>query len=180
VYALVERGCRYIYVLDDGADPKPCFSDMGELIRRCRIDFGAEINLVEGITNFRWDSTSGLGKDHFVIGTIEYSKEHLRSLGWGDKASDNVGLILWIKPTITEHNSVDLRQYRMENEDFPQQTTLDQWYDEAQFESYRKLGQQSVERWMDANKVTVVAEHPASLFPSSPPPAIAGVLPVSR
>ena len=34
----------------------------------------------------------------------------------------------------------DVRQYGFENPVFPQQTTADQWFDEAQFESYRKLG----------------------------------------
>jgi hypothetical protein len=34
----------------------------------------------------------------------------------------------------------DLVNYALTNDTFPQQTTLDQWFDEAQFESYRKLG----------------------------------------
>ena len=45
LYPLVERGCRYIVLLDCGADPGPCFADLGDAIRRCRIDFGAEISL---------------------------------------------------------------------------------------------------------------------------------------
>jgi len=36
----------------------------------------------------------------------------------------------------------DLIQYgREDQQGFPHQTTADQWYDEAQFESYRRLGQ---------------------------------------
>ena len=31
-------------------------------------------------------------------------------------------------------------QYRAEHPDFPHQSTLNQWFDESQFESYRKLG----------------------------------------
>jgi hypothetical protein len=34
-----------------------------------------------------------------------------------------------------------VRQYGLENADFPQQSTADQWFDEAQFESYRRLGE---------------------------------------
>ena len=45
LYALVERGCRNIVVCDCGADPKPAFEDIGTAIRRCRIDFGTEIDL---------------------------------------------------------------------------------------------------------------------------------------
>ncbi|MBI3694113.1 MAG: hypothetical protein HY238_04645, partial [Acidobacteria bacterium] len=36
-------------------------------------------------------------------------------------------------------------RYAAEHPDFPQQPTSDQFFDEAQFESYRRLGQQSVE-----------------------------------
>jgi hypothetical protein len=40
-------------------------------------------------------------------------------------------------------DSVDVTQYGLENCEFPQQTTGDQWYSEAQFESYRRLGYES-------------------------------------
>ncbi|MCA1616500.1 MAG: hypothetical protein LC800_20880 [Acidobacteria bacterium] len=36
---------------------------------------------------------------------------------------------------------MDVRQYGMQNAGFPQQSTADFWYDEAQFESYRRLGE---------------------------------------
>jgi len=32
-------------------------------------------------------------------------------------------------------------QYKSQHQDFPHVSTLDQWFDESQFESYRKLGQ---------------------------------------
>ena len=51
LYALVERGCRYIVVCDCGADPRLGFEDIGVAIRRCRIDFGVEIDLA--IDDFR-------------------------------------------------------------------------------------------------------------------------------
>jgi hypothetical protein len=51
-------------------------------------------------------------------------------------------VIIWIKPSLTlTGESADLRQYALENPVFPQQSTSDQWYDEAQFESYRRLGE---------------------------------------
>jgi len=33
-----------------------------------------------------------------------------------------------------------VRSYALQNREFPHQTTADQWFNEAQFESYRKLG----------------------------------------
>ncbi len=57
---------------------------------------------------------------------------------------DRTGVIVWVKPTVTTDDAADVRQYKLQNPAFPQQTTLDQWYDEAQFESYRKLAYDSV------------------------------------
>src|SRR5207237_3294903 len=39
LYSLVERACRLIVVIDCAADPTRCFRDLGDTIRRCRIDF---------------------------------------------------------------------------------------------------------------------------------------------
>jgi hypothetical protein len=38
--------------------------------------------------------------------------------------------------------SADVLGYHKEHPDFPQQTTADQFFDEAQWESYRRLGDQ--------------------------------------
>ena len=146
LYALVERGCRYIMVLDSGADPQPCFADMGEAIRRCRIDFGAEIEFHEAVDKFLEAADGKLARVHYARGTIRYAESHLKMLGWNDHeiTTRNEGIIVWIKPTVTPKDSVDVRQYKLENAKFPHQTTADQWYDESQFESYRALGYQSV------------------------------------
>jgi len=144
LYSLIERGCKYIVLVDCGADPTPCFADMGDALRRCRMDFGAEIDLK--IDPF------GEGKkkpatEHFVVGTIKYSEVHLKTLKRhnADKKEEREGVIIWIKPTLTGDEPADVRQYAIENENFPQQTTADQWFDEAQFESYRRLGEHSIE-----------------------------------
>ena len=153
LYSLVERGCRFIVVADCGADPKPCFQDIGDVIRRCRIDFGAEFEL--DITPLMKDKKSGRAKGHFVVGKIIYSRAHAETFNWNlipeeelsvkEKADQDeearTGIIILFKPVITnKEESADVKQYKLENDDFPQQKTLDQWYDEAQFESYRQLG----------------------------------------
>lgn len=143
LYALVERGCRYIVVLDVGADPDLACEDIGQAVRMCRIDFGAEINLDVG--QFRRLGREGLAARHVVAGDVVYHPEHWQSLGRHvDAAAARTGRIIWIKPMVTPADPADVRQYHRQNRDFPQQTTLDQWYDEAQFESYRKLGFDSV------------------------------------
>jgi hypothetical protein len=141
LYALVERGCRTIVVCDCGADPKPSFEDIGNAIRRCRIDFGAEISL--SVDDFVLATTAqGVGSLQVGRGKISYQPEHLRLLGL-DERTENVGDILWIKPTVVKLSAADVRQYRRAHSDFPQQSTAEQWYDESQFESYRRLGYES-------------------------------------
>ncbi|MEP7220653.1 MAG: hypothetical protein ABI876_17135, partial [Bacteroidota bacterium] len=150
LYALVERGCRYILLADCGADPRPCFSDLGDAIRRCRIDFGIEVdlNIIPVKVKPDGDGDERYGTQHFVVGKIRYSEAHARTLGWTDckEEESRTGYIIVVKPTLTQAESVDVRQYGFENDSFPQQSTADQWFDEAQFESYRRLGELSVEQ----------------------------------
>ncbi len=143
LYSLVERGCRYIVLLDCGADPKPCFADLGEAVRRCRIDFDAEITLdVDNFVRMK----KGIAKaerPHYVVGKILYAKEHLQRLGWGDLSLlDRQGIVIWVKPSLRSGDPADVRQYGLENAEFPQQSTGDQWFGESQFESYRRLGEE--------------------------------------
>jgi hypothetical protein len=142
LYALVARGCRYLVVADCGADPASTFSDLGEAIRRCRIDFDAEIDL--DITPLR-RGPAGPAARHCVAGTIVYAERHVQRLGWADTSeAARTGIIVVFKPTMTDRGeAVDVRQYALAHDRFPQQSTLNQWFDEAQFESYRKLGRQA-------------------------------------
>jgi hypothetical protein len=138
IYALVERGCRLIIAADCGADPARTFFDLGTLARRCRIDFGAEMSVA--IDNLRKDAErDGLCRAPFTIGRITYSASYLASIRDPDP-NDTAAYLVLIKPSLLGDEPVDVRQYSFENDGFPQQTTGDQWFDEAQFESYRRLG----------------------------------------
>jgi hypothetical protein len=140
LYSLVQRGCRAIFLVDCGADPRPCFADLGDAIRRCRIDFSAEITF--SVNYFIRSPNQRMSSAHFVVGEVRYDREHLRQLGWDDVANpdDRKGVIVWLKPSLVNDDPAEVRQYALENNAFPQQTTADQWFDEAQFESYRRLG----------------------------------------
>src|SRR5205085_5186688 len=122
-------GCRYILVSDNGADPLPCFEDLGDAIRRCRIDFGAEIELDISPFFKKKDETSSdqLAETHYVVGTIKYSEAHLGKLGWKPEEVNNIceGVIILIKPSMMADEKADLRQYARQNSGFPQQSTSD-------------------------------------------------------
>jgi hypothetical protein len=160
LYSLVERGCSYIVVADCGADPRPCFQDLGTAIRRCRIDFNAEIDLDISPLE-RTKEKGNLPEQFVVVGAIRYDEDHLNSLlpqaargtpeGQAWIEEHRMGRIVVFKPALTavKREKPDVRQYGLENDGFPQQATIDLWYDEAQFESYRRLGQSSVQSFLD-------------------------------
>lgn len=62
------------------------------------------------------------------MGRINYQKE------------GETGLLLYLKASITGDEPADVEEYRRENPRFPQQSTVDQFFSESQFESYRRLG----------------------------------------
>jgi hypothetical protein len=143
VYSLVERGCQRIVLSDCGADPDCVFDDLANLVRRCRIDFGAEITF-PSLAPFSRE-TLAADRKPFVQGEIRYQRAHLNALGREIEKGDDVpvGILLVIKPTLLAALETDVNRYSQQHADFPQQTTADQWFDEAQFESYRRLGDKS-------------------------------------
>src|SRR5207245_2675944 len=50
------------------------------------------------------------------------------------------GTIIYIKPVFYGDEPRDIYHYAMTHDTFPHETTADQWFTEAQFESYRMLG----------------------------------------
>jgi hypothetical protein len=162
LYSLIERGCRYVVLVDCGADPKPsCFEDFGEAIRRCRIDFGTEIEL--NLDPFI-QTNGGKGDQCFAVGKIHFSKEHLLSLEHTSEDSFDekslTGKIVYFKPAVMGDVTPDVRQYGLENRNFPQQGTANQWFDEAQFESYRRLGELCANRAFDSEHVQNMSKLP--------------------
>ena len=128
LYELIRRHVRYIIVSDCGADPEVAFDDLANVLRRVREDFGVEIEL--DISALR-PGDNGLAKQHAVVGTIHYN---------GITGMDK-GTIIFFKPTLTGDEPPDILQYRTRNRAFPHESTGDQFYDEPQWESYRRLGE---------------------------------------
>ncbi len=132
LYELVRRHCRYIIASDCGSDREGAFDDLANVLRRVREDFGVEIEL--DIAALRSDGTVR-AQQHAVIGTIHYD-----GLGGVDK-----GTLLFIKPTLTGDEPPDVLQYATRNREFPQESTGNQFYHEAQWESYRRLGEHAAD-----------------------------------
>lgn len=136
LYEMVRRRCQRIVVVDAGCDPDYQYEDLENAIRKIRVDFGIEISFGKGVLRPEEARSSGL---HYCLGTIDYSQ---------GKEDVPKGEIIYIKPVLSGDEPVDIRRYaestRSDGRVFPQQPTSDQFFDEAQFESYRELGLHSV------------------------------------
>jgi hypothetical protein len=126
VYELVRRGCQVIVASDCGADPDVAFDDVANLIRRVRKDFGADVRI--DLSPLRPDPETGLARQPMVAGDIHYR-------------DGTTGTLLMFKPTMVGNEPAEVSQYKSRNPVFPHESTGDQFYDEAQWEAYRRLGE---------------------------------------
>jgi hypothetical protein len=126
IYELVRRRCRFIVACDAEEDASFAFNGMGNAIRKCREDFGVEIDL--RVDLIKPQTSNSLSASHCVVGTIQYP--------------DQVGLgyLVYLKASLVGDEPEDVLQYHIAHPDFPHQSTGDQWFTESQFESYRRLG----------------------------------------
>jgi Patatin-like phospholipase len=142
LYELVQRRCRLIVVSDAGCDPAFEFEDLGNAIRKIRIDLGIDI-LMDEIEMHPRSSVDEHGVEpiepglYFATGTIRYPE--LREVNGKDEQLE--GRLIYIKPGIYGKEPRDVLNYAATHPDFPHESTADQWFDEAQFESYRQLGE---------------------------------------
>ncbi|MGA8272941.1 MAG: acyltransferase [Candidatus Sulfotelmatobacter sp.] len=127
LYELVRRRCRYIVICDSEADGDLKFEGIGMAIRKCRIDFGAEVAL--GLRPLQHMKDSQDSSAHCVVGTITYPED-----------PGTTGVVVYIKSSLTGDEPADVLNYKKQDPVFPHDSTTDQWFTESQFESYRRLG----------------------------------------
>lgn len=130
VYELLRRRCKFIVCVDGEADPAFTFEGFMTLVRHARIDFGVTIE--PDLDQIRPDPVTGLSKCHYHFCRIHYP-------ALGDKPA-GTGLLLYLKLSVTGNESELVKRYRINHPEFPHQTTLDQFFDQEQFEAYRQLG----------------------------------------
>jgi hypothetical protein len=143
LYQLVKRHCRFIIACDATSDPNYAFEDLGGTIRRCRTELGVEIQMDLGPL-VRTPATSGA---HSQIALIRYPE--------GEE-----GLMVYIKPSLTGDEPLDLVQYARTHPQFPSANNADGKFGESDFECYRQLGQHIIESLM--GNVQISPETPTS------------------
>jgi len=128
-YELVRRRCHYIIVSDAGNDPSYTFEDLSNLIHKCRVDFGIEIEI--NPESLR-PSERRLCPWHCAVGQIRYDLVDPEA---------SPGILVYLKPSLTGDEPTDVLQYRERNPAFPHDPTANQFFTESQFENYRALGE---------------------------------------
>jgi hypothetical protein len=158
-YELLRRRVPFVILCDAGQDTKNQGSDIAQLVRLARVDLGAEFEEVGGdtaslqkvkvpkdvapylgILSDLLPAPGALPTRHAVLYLVRYPQ--------GPRNSDDdpwlrrkYTWLLYIKATRTGDEPADIRNYAALHPDFPNETTLDQVFDEPQWESYRKLGE---------------------------------------
>lgn len=126
LYEMVLRRSKVIVVSDASTDPDYSYDALGMAIRKIRIDFGIPIEM-DGFQI----SPDAKENPYFTKGRIRYSCVD-------DDGTD--GVLIYIKASLSGKEPRDILNYSDDSSQFPQEVIVDQFFSEAQFESYRMLG----------------------------------------
>ena len=155
-YELIRRRVKFIIISDGGADPNFQFEDLGNLAERVRVDFGAKISFddrdydLASLQKGSADMQSRTQRDKYDLAKRGFAIGRIRYLG--DPRKQPSGVIVYFKTTMTAGLSPDLYAYKSAHRAFPDESTADQFFDEAQFEAYRELGYHLGWQWLESNE----------------------------
>lgn len=159
-YALLRQEAALIVIADCGADPDYRFCDLEILIRRARIDLNAEIVFMKPRPDAEWTHLGAFGSLNDLASPTSQACLALAQVRY---ASGATGQIVLVKPNVSAALPVDLVNFKAANPLFPQQPTTDQFFDEAQWESYFRLGSEIGFR-LDEEMLEHVAQGAPGLF----------------
>jgi len=153
-YSLLAQRAEIIVLADCGADPEYGFKDLENLVRKARIDLQAEISFQrpkkkpaavptsapEPAPAAAWPpemkvfgSLSDLASPStsccLALARVDYHGDESRQ-----------AILIVVKPNVSDGLPVDLVNFKAHNPAFPQEATADQFFSEAQWESYYALG----------------------------------------
>ena len=134
LYEMVLRRCRFIVVCDATTDPDYAFESLAMSIRQIRVDLGVPIDIPEMAVGV---PSQNLKSKYCAIGRIKYSCVDKKNKD--DDNDEYDGVLIFIKPSLIGQEPRDVINYWQAQASFPQEAITDQWFSEAQFESYRAL-----------------------------------------
>lgn len=127
IYELISRRCRLIVISDAGEDATLAYEDLGNFLRRTRVDFGVPVEIMlERQRPRRW-----------ALARIAYSQID------GPHVPD--GFLLYLKAMVIGNEPAAVADYARGEPLFPHHPTSEQFFDERRFEMYRQLGMHTVD-----------------------------------
>ncbi|MBN8748525.1 MAG: hypothetical protein J0I65_13570 [Variovorax sp.] len=136
-YALLQQEAELIVLADCGADPAYRFCDLENLVRCARIDFGADIAFMKPRPGVQGPFMHAFGS---LNDLSSMQSQACLALARVRYASGRRGCIVLVKPNVSADLPVDLVNFKAAHPGFPQESTTDQFFSEAQWESYFQLG----------------------------------------
>jgi hypothetical protein len=142
LYEMVLRRCRFIVVSDASTDADYAYDSLAMAIRQIRVDFGVPIDM-GGEMHFGKDPNPA--NSYCAVGKILYSRVDTKSDGTPTDPEHD-GVLIYIKPSLNGSEPADVLNYHKSDTAFPQDSIVDQWFSEPQFESYRALGSHMIHK----------------------------------
>jgi hypothetical protein len=127
IYPLLQRRCKIIIACDAECDGALTFGSFTEALRHAYVDMGIAVDI--DLSLLRPDPSTGKSRSHSAVGRIRYP----------DRPNQE-SFLVYIKNSLTGDEPEPINNYRSSCPDFPHESTADQFFDDAQFESYRALG----------------------------------------
>ena len=196
-YALLAEEAELIVLADCGADPDYVFDDLENLVRKARIDLQAEVRFqkprgdaatllpVSPATRELLGQFGSLGElasntslACFALAEVRYRR------GADEGKRERIGHLILVKPNLCAGLPVDLFNFKAKQPDFPQQSTADQFFDEAQWESYFQLGnvlgarlnEQAIDMLLAQAGTLFVRDDGTPVAQTEPAPAVDGAV----
>jgi choline dehydrogenase-like flavoprotein len=165
LYELIRRRLPFMISVDVDQDGQYELGDLAILMRQVRLDFSAEINWLDpaagGAGAGGWSAldAAAAARGATIPAWIKQLIRHpqviggLKSLGLNGPSCATLALIsyadqpgkeswlLLIKANLAPMIPADVRNYAVSHPTFPNESTVDQFFDDAQWESYRSLGE---------------------------------------
>jgi hypothetical protein len=139
LYEMLRRRCRFILFSDATSDPNYVYADLGSVIRKAAVDFGIRISFDS--LDLQKRGAPAINGAYCAFGVIDYP-EMTRRTRKGEAVVERVrGYLLYLKAGYHgKEEPADIKSYALANPAFPHDATLNQFFAESQFESYRSLG----------------------------------------
>lgn len=154
LYEMLRRRCRHILVIDAGQDAACAFADLSNAIRKAEVDLNVRITMrpMHIYSRSKIETTQPRDAMGFAFGDIDYSRVD------GADPAQSSGRLIYVKPTLLQKAPVAVRGFADTHPSFPHVSTLDQWFTEDEFESYRTLGAWQMQQVMEGQSISTLQD----------------------